>query len=174
MIINEQNAFAGLLWPANATLEDMQNVVRQMDKERQELREANRLRLSEIEKCRNQVSDLRSIYAHDMQHWEDVLREQKEEQEWCDDGTNEVIRRLNDGFKGGWEIKECRKLVLHKKRVSGTVTAFVEVWVPEGEDDDDWDNWRDEDGDLIDSEAVVIETLDNEKENHGYDYTEVD
>jgi hypothetical protein len=35
---------------------------------------------------------------HDLQHYDEVMRETKEEQGWCDDGSNQVIQALNDGF----------------------------------------------------------------------------
>jgi hypothetical protein len=36
---------------------------------------------------------------HDLNHYDEVMRETKQEQGWCDDGTNQVIQALNDGFK---------------------------------------------------------------------------
>jgi hypothetical protein len=35
---------------------------------------------------------------HDLNHYDEVMRETKEEQGWCDDGSNQVIHALNDGF----------------------------------------------------------------------------
>jgi hypothetical protein len=35
---------------------------------------------------------------HDLYHYDEVMRETKEEQGWCDDGSNQVIHALNDGF----------------------------------------------------------------------------
>lgn len=35
----------------------------------------------------------------DLKHYDTVMRETKDAQGWCDDGSNEVIATLNDGFK---------------------------------------------------------------------------
>ena len=35
---------------------------------------------------------------HDLQHYDEVMRETKDDQGWCDDGSNQVIKALNDGF----------------------------------------------------------------------------
>jgi hypothetical protein len=36
---------------------------------------------------------------HDLEHYDEVMRQTKEVQNWCDEGTNEVIDNLNAGFK---------------------------------------------------------------------------
>jgi hypothetical protein len=35
---------------------------------------------------------------HDLDHYDRVMRETKDDQGWCDEGTNKVIEALNDGF----------------------------------------------------------------------------
>ena len=43
-------------------------------------------------------------YRDDLGHFENVMRDQKTEQGWCDEGTNKVISELNAGFTR-WQIE---------------------------------------------------------------------
>ena len=43
-------------------------------------------------------------YRDDLGHFENVMRDQKTEQGWCDEGTNKVISELNSGFTR-WQIE---------------------------------------------------------------------
>ena len=45
------------------------------------------------------ASTHRDNLQHDLTHYDRVMRETKEEQDWCDDGSNKVIATLNEGFK---------------------------------------------------------------------------
>lgn len=42
---------------------------------------------------------IKESFHHDLAHFENVMREQKTEQGWCDEGTNKVIAELNAGFE---------------------------------------------------------------------------
>jgi hypothetical protein len=68
-------------------------------------------------------------YRSDMLHWESVMRAQKDEQGWCDEGSNRVIAILNDGFIGGWEVElyteEFEVEVEISSHVSTTYTVTV-------------------------------------------------
>jgi len=44
------------------------------------------------------ASTHRDNLEHDLKHYDEVMRETKEAQGWCDDGSNKVIATLNDGF----------------------------------------------------------------------------
>jgi hypothetical protein len=44
------------------------------------------------------ASTHRDRLQHDLEHYDTVMRETKEAQGWCDDGSNEVIAHLNNGF----------------------------------------------------------------------------
>lgn len=127
-----------------------------------------------IDSLKAEVQRLISAYRHDMGHWESTLRQAKDEENWCDDGTNRIIDILNSGFTGGWEIEPYRKLVEVEVAVEARVATRLRVYVLEGEDELDPDNWREEEGDLIsDPEEAVYDKCRDELENYGWDYWEV-
>ena len=55
MIITEQNAFVGVLWPENATVEEMQEIIRRMHNSMNELRESGTRNMTDAAKYRAQV-----------------------------------------------------------------------------------------------------------------------
>ena len=86
MIITEQNAFVGVLWPENATVEEMQDIIRRMYNSIDELRESGTRNMTDAAKYRDQVA-----------RWEqwalsvvETADEEAEEREWCE--TYEIIR----------------------------------------------------------------------------------
>ena len=60
------------------------------------------------------------LYKNDMTHWEKTMRQVKEDKGWCDEGTNEVIELLNQGFNG-WEIELYEQEFDVEVRVTATV-----------------------------------------------------
>jgi hypothetical protein len=45
------------------------------------------------------ASTHRDNLEHDLRHYDTVMRETKDDQDWCDEGSNKVIATLNEGFK---------------------------------------------------------------------------
>jgi len=91
-------------------------------------REAETLR-SELNRSQERLGESQRDYRHDMQHWETTLRDTKEQQNWCDEGTNEVIRTLNSGFQGGWQIDEYLDEFEIEITVRGTIETTTSVMV---------------------------------------------
>jgi hypothetical protein len=83
--------------PANATTEELLHII-DISQNDQHVQRERAVRAEE------RLSQQQATYRHDMQHWEDTLRAAKTDQDWCDEGTNEVIEKLNKGFTGGWSI----------------------------------------------------------------------
>lgn len=106
-------------------------------------------------------------YSHDMREIERIMLEQKSEQSWCDDGWNEVVDDVNGCLTGGYEFSRARKLVKKRGSIKGECIVNLDVWVEEGDDADDPDNWKDEDGDSMDIDASDL--LESEAVNNGWD-----
>lgn len=163
------------LWPANATMDEMREVVRRLSNDLAEEKARSESRLQSLQREQERLTEQQRHYRHDMQHWESTMREVKDEQTWCDDGTNRVIQRLNDGFIGGWEIDEYRKRERVTVRIRGEVYREVEVYVDPDDDADDPDNWYDSrDSEDALGEEFVSEQLDEEYQRNGWDETECD
>lgn len=166
---------AGVLWPENATPDELREIIRRFDRDLTEMRQINGSRLSELEQARQRLATAQENYRHDMAHWESTMRHEKEEQAWCDEGTNRVIQRLNEGFIGGWEIDEYRKRERVSVRIRGEVYREVDVYVDPDDDADDPDNWYDSrDSEYALGEEFVNEQLDEEYRRNGWDETECD
>jgi hypothetical protein len=175
MIINEQNAYVGLLWPENATMQEMQEIIVRMDNERQELRDVNRVRLHQIEKLRAEIATLVQHYDNDMQHWDTVMRSTAKEEEWCTEGTNKAIDELNHGFTGGYVIKPIKKIKTTRVWIDGNVKTCLDIHHFEGEDPKDPDNWVYEDGEPIDdTDAMMVDALMEEANDRGLDSWKVE
>ena len=158
--------------PANATYADLYAVITSLSNDLAALKDIAQTRLDTLQREQDRVSELRGRYVKHMRHWEDTLRQAKEDQSWCDEGTNAVIDILNDGFDGAWEIERYRKLVKSRVRIRGEVTDYIEVYHLEDDDADDPDCWLDEDGDAIDGNEQMTAALMNELENVGFDTVE--
>jgi hypothetical protein len=123
------------------------------------------------ERSDERVTALQNHYRHDMNAIQRIMRDKKEDQNWCDDGYNEVVDDVNAVLTGGFEFEKFRTLVQKRVRMSGNVIVTKDVWVYDDEDDDDADNWKDEDGD--DLNIDVSEALCDEASNNGWDDTEI-
>lgn len=161
------------LWPANATMDEMREVVRRLSNDLAEEKARSESRLQSLQREQERLTEQQSRYRHDMQHWESTMRHEKEEQNWCDEGTNRVIQRLNDGFIGGWEIEEYSQIVEAEVTIRGEVIKTITVHVKDGDDPDDPDNWVDEDGDSIDADETAHHALAEEYRRNGWDDWEV-
>lgn len=123
-----------------------------------------------IDNARDRFAKAQEAYRHDMRHWEDTLRQQKEEQQWCDDGVNAVIEVLNEGFIGNWEIEPYRKRKRVRVRITGTAYTYEDVWVDEDSDEDDPENWyEEEDSDCPLGNDWAYEQLSNTVNYNGFD-----
>ena len=163
----------GTLWPENATMDELREIIRRFSNDLTEMRNVNASRLSELERARQRLDEQQGKYRHDMQHWESTLRDAKQDQNWCDEGTNEVIETLNNGFIGGWEIDPYCEIVEAEVTVEGKVIKTITVHVRKGDDSYDPNNWVDEDGDEIDADETVHRALGEEYRRNGWDEWEV-
>lgn len=75
-----------------------------------------------------EVDRYKNMYTTDMAHWENTMRDVKDRKGWCDEGTNEIIRELNQGFVG-WQLDYYEQEFEIQVQVSATVTTIVTVTV---------------------------------------------
>lgn len=114
-----------------------------------------------LERAQQRLEEQQGKYRHDMQHWEATLRATKEDQSWCDEGTNEVIETLNEGFIGGWEIEPYATEFDIEVTISGylNIRRTVTISATSEEDarekfDDDRDAYLGDDPDTLLTEAA--------------------
>jgi hypothetical protein len=127
------------------------------------------------EEAATRLTEQQRRYSHDLSWIDRYFRETlKSEQSWCDDGYNEVVRKVNDNMEGGYVFEEIEELEEVEVEVEGTVNATVKVWVTKGDDAEDSDNWKDSDGDEIgDPEETMKDALAREYRSNGFDSVEV-
>lgn len=89
----------------------------------QQLYEASK----DVDEMRQRWNTIMNAYSHDMSHWEAVLREAKDEHGWCDEGSNEVIEKLNSEFIGGWYIDPYEQEFEVELDVTVTINTRVTV-----------------------------------------------
>ena len=82
---------------SDEVIADLTEQLYELSKEIETLRGENQINKDRADK-------ILGWYRHDMAHWESTMREVKERQGWCDEGSNDVIDRLNAGFIGGYEV----------------------------------------------------------------------
>lgn len=106
-----------------------------------------------------------------MRSWERIGREATERQ-WCSE-YERVVSDVEEDLEIG-EIPPRVNLVERRVRIRGEVYRDVTVWVQEGEDADDPDNWY-ESNDLNDhcSDDFMTDQIDSEYNNNGFDETSV-
>jgi hypothetical protein len=106
-----------------------------------------------------------------MRSWERIGREATE-RDWC----SEYERVVSD-VEGDLEIGTIParvRLVEKRVRIRGEVYRDVTVWVPEGDDAGDADNWYESnDPDDKCSEEFMTEQIESEFENNGWDETSI-
>lgn len=104
-----------------------------------------------------------------MRSWERVGREATE-RDWCSE-YERVVSDVQDDLEIG-VIPARVKLVEKRVRIRGEVYRDVTVWVPEGDDASDSDNWYESnDPDDKCSEEFMTEQIDSEYSNNGWDET---
>jgi hypothetical protein len=72
---------------------------------------------------------LRENYRKDMSSFETVMRDAKESENWCDEGANEVIDKLNDLFEGRYWIEGYERNFTVRVAISTTLYGYEEVTV---------------------------------------------
>lgn len=163
------------LYPQHATTDELKEIIRRLNADLEQEKARSESRLQEIQRSAERLTEEQRKYRHDMQHWETTMRQAKEDQDWCDEGTNRVIERLNDGFIGGWNIALYSQRERRTVRIEGQVYRDVEVWVDPNDDVDDPDNWySDKHDDSSLGEDWVTEQLDEEFQRNGWDDTTCD
>lgn len=162
-----------VLWPENATMEEMREIVRRLNNDLTEEKARSESRLQSLQRAEERLTEQQRRYSHDMSHWETTMRQAKDDQNWCDEGTNRVIRILNDGFIGGWNIDEYSEIVEAEVTIRGEVVKTITVHVKDGDDPDDPENWVDEDGDEVDADHIAETALAEEYRRNGWDEWEV-
>lgn len=126
-------------------------------------------------RAEERLTEQQRRYSHDMTAIQTIMREVKEEQDWCDDGWNEVVDRVNRELEGGFEFEKARELVKKSVSVRGETTVDIDVWVYEDDDENDTDNWLDEDGDEIsDTDEYMQEALKAEYDRCGSQFDTVE
>ena len=169
------DALGGATIPANASDGELRAIIERVgndlteEKSRSESREARRA------EAQTRLVEYQHRYSHDLSWIDEYFRETlKPEQDWCDYGYNEVVRKVNSNMEGGFQFEEIEELEEVEVEIEGTVTATVSVWVTKGDDANDTDNWKDSDGDEIgDPDALIRDACDDERSRHGWDTLEV-
>lgn len=103
-------------------------------------------------------------YQNDMQHWETVMREVKENRGWCDEGSNEVIRELNRGFQG-WMLDYYEQEFDIEVTISANISTTTVVRVTAAGFDAANDLVIDNISDFVDTNELLAE----EAKNGSYD-----
>ena len=75
-----------------------------------------------------EVDRYSNMYLTDMVHWENTMRDVKDRQGWCDEGTNKIIGELNQGFIG-WQLDYYEQEFEIEVEVMATISTRVTVTV---------------------------------------------
>jgi hypothetical protein len=106
-----------------------------------------------------------------MRSWQRIGQEATE-RNWCSE-YERVVSDVEETLEIG-EIPARVTLVERRVRITGTVYRDVTVWVQDGEDATDPDNWYESnDPDDHVSEDFMSDQIDSEYSNNGFDDTEV-
>ncbi len=84
---------------------------------------------AELARAQARLTEQQQRYRSDMGHIESTMRDVKGEQGWCDEGTNAVIDRINEGLTGGWEFDRYESEFEVPVTVTGTITTRTSVTV---------------------------------------------
>lgn len=164
-----EDVVAGVTVPADATREEILAIIERLANDKTEAMTKAETREKLRQDSENRVRAMQDNYRHDMQHWEETLRNCKEEQDWCDDGTNTVIEILNRGFIGGYEVEPYVQYEESEVEIEGTLSTTITVRHPVGDDATDPENWVDDDGDSIDGDEFMREALRDAVRHSGFD-----
>lgn len=70
----------------------------------------------------------RTMYLGDMAHWENTMRDVKDREGWCDEGTNKIIGELNGGFIG-WQLDYYEQDFEIEVEIRATIVTTARVMV---------------------------------------------
>lgn len=70
----------------------------------------------------------KKMYFTDMAHWENTMRDVKDQENWCDEGTNKIIGKLNQGFIG-WQLDYYEQEFEIEVQISATIVTTARVTV---------------------------------------------
>ena len=120
----------------------------------------------------NEYSERAGKWERDfLRSWERIGQEATA-RNWCGE-YERVVSDVQDDLEIG-EIPPRINLVEHRVRITGTTYRDVTVWVQEGEDVADPDNWYESnDPDDKCDEDFMVNQIDREYSNNGFDDTEV-
>lgn len=114
--------------------------------------------LYEVSRSYIAASQHRDKLEHDLHHYDEVMRQAKQDQEWCDDGTNQVIQSLNDGFKAHF-IEPYESEFEIEYEITATVTVNGSVMVTASSLDAARDFFSDSPEDFISPEDVATDEV---------------
>ena len=92
-------------------------------------------------------------YRDDLGHFENVMREQKIEQGWCDEGTNKVIAELNGGFTR-WQIEPYEQEYEVEVSIDVRVSTSYTVTISASSEEAAYDYFNDDPDSYIDSDTL--------------------
>jgi hypothetical protein len=70
----------------------------------------------------------RTMYLVDMAHWENTMRDVKDREGWCDEGTNKIIGELNGGFIG-WQLDYYEQDFEIEVEIRATIATTARIMV---------------------------------------------
>jgi hypothetical protein len=144
-----------------AILTDLQAQIDRLERDLTAARENNRILMTSVED-----------WTHDFDAYAEEVRDEAVQREWCSEYEG-VMDRIRTRLRVA-TIPERVKLVEKRVRIRGEVYRDVTVWVPEGDDASDSDNWYESD-DVDDkcSEEFMTQQIESEFENNGWDETTI-
>lgn len=107
---------------SDEVIADLTEQLYELSKEIETLRGENQINKDRADK-------ILGWYRHDMLHWESTMRDVKEQENWCDEGSNEVIDILNSGFIGGYEVDRYTQEFEVEVEISVNLCAMTTVTV---------------------------------------------
>lgn len=160
----------GALWPENATMDELREIIRRLNNDLTEVKAQSEARLQRIQQTEDRHTQQMGKYRNDMKHWETVLRGQKEERGWCDEGTNEVIDALNAGFIGGWEIEPYETEFDLEVEITGTMKATTTVTISASSEEKAREMFDEDPYSYIDADDLLTDAA----RNVSFDDVEID
>lgn len=143
------------LWPANATMEEMREVVRRLNNDLNEARLQAESRL-------NRINTLEETYRVDMRHIEEVLTQAKEDNGWCNEGWNKYATRVNEGLRGPWEFDLAETEFHLDVEVTGTMRTTVTVTITASSEESAWEEFDNDPDSYIDADEQLTDAARSE------------
>lgn len=145
------------LWPANATMEEMREVVRRVNNDLAEAKLQAESRLQSLQREQERLTEQQRRYRSDMQHIESVLMEAKESEGWCDEGWNRYAEQVNDGLRGGWQFDLMEQEFELEVEITGTMRTTTTITVTASSEEAAWEAFdRDQDS-YIDADDLLTD-----------------